>query len=69
MAHSYVKEYLEKVTEQSQETAEQYRRIHLARIEKMITGVFPAAVGSSVFDIDRVLKLQLRPDGTAIWTL
>ena len=35
MAHSYVKEYLEKVTEQSQETAEQYRRMHLARIDSV----------------------------------
>ena len=58
MAHGYVKEHLQKVTAKTQETAEEYRFQQLARIDKMIFGCMQAAATGSVFDIDRVIKLQ-----------
>jgi len=57
-AFEYVKEALAEITAQTAETAEQYRQMQLLRIDKMLMGLMQAASAGSVFDVDRVIKLQ-----------
>lgn len=60
MAHRYVKQALEAMREETRETAEDVRQLELARLDEMLSRLWPKVTEGDMKAYDRALRIMER---------